>query len=307
MKAHSISLKLSLLLVLPAGIFLIGFLINCGDKKDQSVDIEELFPKEASGWEIRGEIEAYDYDGIFKYINGAGEVYRMYDYREMRVAHYAKENSPDITAEIFDMGKSEDAFGIFMHSTSGEDSRFGQGLRFVGGVLYFWESHYFISVFADDRTAETDHSVRNIALAISLAIGEEGIKPEIIDYIPLTENPVSEIRYFHLHTSLNYYYYLSPENILNLNRDTEAVLIRYTPDDLYLVYIGYPDDEAAGNARKSFVDSYIPEAGDEGIYEIEEGNWTAIKRKDRYLMIVFEAAERDIARNMIQMLHDKLP
>ncbi len=271
------------------------------------MNIEQLFPKESSGWKIQGEIEAYDYDGIFKYIDGAGEVYRMYAYREVRVAHYVKDNAPNLTVEIFDMGKAEDAFGIFMHSTSGGDSGIGQGSELVGGVLYFWKNRYFISVYADSRTPESDQAVINIAQTIALAIKEEGAKPKIIEYLPKVDNPPMETKYFHLHTSLNYYYYLSDQNILNLNKDTEAVLARYAPDDSYLVLIGYPDDKAAGDAYRSFIDSYIPEAGAEGIYEIEDENWTAVKQKGRYLIIVFEASGREIARNMIQAIYDRLP
>jgi hypothetical protein len=281
--------------------------MNCGNNKDITMDIEQLFPKESSGWKIEGALETYDYDGIFKYIDGAGEVYRMYDYREVRVAHYTKENASNITAEIFDMGKPEDAFGIFMHSTSGADSGIGQGSELIGGVLYFWKNRYFISVYADSRTPESDRAAMNIAQTISQAIKEEGAKPKIIEYLPEPGNPPAEIRYFHLHTSLNYYYYLSAENILNLNKDTEAVLARYVPDDSYLVFISYPDDKAAGDAYRSFIDSYIPEAGDEGIYKIEDESWTAIKQKSRYLILVFDAAGRESARNMIQAIYDILP
>jgi hypothetical protein len=290
-----------------AGIFLLGIIMNCGNNRDMTMNIEELFPKESSGWMIEDTLETYDYDGIFKYIDGAGEVYRMYAYREVLVAHYAKESAPNLTAEIFDMSKPEDAFGIFMHSTSGTDSGIGQGSEQVGGVLYFWKNRYFISVYADSRTPESDHAVMTIAQAIALAITEKGTKPKLIEYLPEAGNPPAEIKYFHLHTSLNYYYYLSPENILNLNKDTEAVLAGYAPDDSYLVIIAYPDNKAAGEARKSFIDSYIPEAGDEGIYEIEDENWTAIKQKGSFLIIVFEAADRESARNMIQAVIDILP
>ena len=45
----------------------------------------------------------------------------------------------------------------------------------------------------------------------------------------------------------------------------------------------------------------------EDMYEIEPENWTAIKRKGRYLIIAFEAVSRESALNMLQATYDKLP
>jgi len=106
---------------------------------------------------------------------------------------------------------------------------------------------------------------------------------------------------------LNYHYYLSDENILNLDKNTEAVLARYSPDDTYFVCIAYPSGELASKGYRSFKSLYIPEAGDEGVYEINPNKWTAIKQKGRYLLIVFDAVGRDSALAMIESVDNRLP
>jgi hypothetical protein len=65
--------------------------------------------------------------------------------------------------------------------------------------------------------------------------------------------PLSE-RYFHLHQTLNYHYYLARENVLNLSPETDAVLGRYQPGSMILLIIDYEDEGPAADALVSFGD-----------------------------------------------------
>jgi len=103
--------------------------INEGEK---SMHMREFVPNEIYGWKAQGEVEIYDRETIFDYIDGAGEIYLLYGFRKVMVFHLAKVDQPTIVVEIFDMGSAEDAFGVFSHAREGEEIGVGQGSEYRG-------------------------------------------------------------------------------------------------------------------------------------------------------------------------------
>jgi hypothetical protein len=269
---------------------------SCGEEKPQpkkkvDEDMSHLFPDDKMGWQATGNFKKYDWDGIFTYIDGAGEVFRMYDYRQVWVQKYIKPEMPEITVEIFDMGKPEDAFGIFMHSKEGTEFGLGQGSEFRGSILSFWKGKYFVSLTPSKGTTEVEKAMIAMALDISGRIEKKGEIPEIVYLLPEQNRIDNTLRFFHLHTSLNYHYYLSPENILNLIEKTDVAMAEYLPGAVFLACIKYPTQEDAKIARASFQENYLKRTGDENIVEIDNGVWTGIAGVDDYLIIVFDAIE----------------
>ncbi|MBD3218388.1 MAG: hypothetical protein GF310_08945 [candidate division Zixibacteria bacterium] len=289
---------------------ILSIFISCSGEneiqKDEAMKISDLFPSEIDGWSPSGEFETYDREGIFTYINGAGEVYRMYDFREVWVRHYEKEGAPEITVEIFDMGKPEDAYGVFQHASQGGDAGIGRESEFNGGLLSFWQGCYYVTLLPEKLTDDTKQAVLNAGSEIAKKIGDKGEKPELVSYMPTENRIANSLKYFHLHTSLNYHYYLASENILNLNESTDAALAVYDPDRVYLVLIEYPSPEDAEDARSSFISAYIPEAAEEGIYEVQSDNWTAIDKSNDYLIVVFDADSKQACLDLIKNVKENL-
>ena len=85
--------------------------IAAAQKEGETMKSKEFFPERKGGWDLQKGVKRYDEEGIFKYMDGAGEVYRLYGFRELTVARCARSGQPEITIELFDMGTSEDAFG----------------------------------------------------------------------------------------------------------------------------------------------------------------------------------------------------
>jgi hypothetical protein len=293
-----------------ATFLMLGIIISCSGEseiqEEEAMKISDLFPSDMDGWSPSGEFETYDREGIFTYINGAGEIYRMYDFREVWVRHYKKEGLPKITVEIFDMGKPEDAYGVFLHASQGGDAGIGQGSEFNGGLLSFWQGRYYVTLLPEKLTDETQQAVLNAGNQIAKKIGAKGKKPELVLYMPVENKIANSLKYFHLHTSLNYHYYLASENILNLSENTDAALAAYDPDRIYLVLIEYPSPEDADDARSSFISEYIPEAGEEGIYEVQSNNWTAIEKSGAYLIVVFDAGSKQACLDLIKKVKESL-
>ncbi len=291
-------------------------LTSCGNKqteelkkaeKTQEMDITQLFPAQSGDWNLETKPESYNRDSIFAYMDGAGEVYRMFDFQILWVGNYTNPAHPDINVEIFDMGIPQDAYGIFLHAR-GDDTTtvgIGQGSAFVGGVLMFWRNMYFVNITPEELTPDAEQTAKDIATKIASAIGQDGEKPELVDFLPSEGMIKNSLRYFHLYTTMNYHYYLADSNILNLDTNTNVALARYEPGQTYMVVISYPDDASAYDALQHFADDYLPEAF-EGAYETQKDHWTAMDKDQRYLMIVFDATSKEEAQKLINTVRADL-
>lgn len=189
----------------------------------------------------------YDEKTIFSYINGGAEVYKAYNMRQCLSRRYTKLEGPSIILDIFDMGSAEDAFGVFTHDTDGKAVDIGQDARFRPGWLSFWKHRYFVSIYAEEDTASAENAVDALGRKVSACIPQKGAKPDILLSLPADGLDVENIRYLHHPVILNYHFYLSDENILNLAAETKAVLANYRTggQSARLLLISYPDEKKA--------------------------------------------------------------
>ncbi len=268
--------------------------------------MHKLIPDIVLDWNAAGEIESYDRETIFDYINGAGEVYRQYDFRKLLVKRFRRADYPSVTVELFDMGSSRDAFGVFSHSREGEDAGIGQGSEFRGGLLCFWKNRFFICIYAEKRTDETDNAVLELAKSIEDTIKESGTLPELLSYLPKKGLMSTGIIYFHNQASLNYHYYLAENNILHLTDNTEAVIARYEPHKAFLLCIIYNNEDQAEKSLQDFIAGYMPEAGTTGLAQVEEDQWVKVKAVANFLVIALEAPTEAIAEGLIGAATEKI-
>ena len=112
------------------------------------------WPSASEGWKWDGKDEVYESRAIFNYIDGAGELYLAYNFKNLIVRQFEKTGFPHITAELYDMGSANDAYGIFSFERQDEDAGIGQGSEFGGGLLRFWKGKFFVSVYADGEGPE---------------------------------------------------------------------------------------------------------------------------------------------------------
>ncbi|UCC45396.1 MAG: hypothetical protein JSU65_05615 [Candidatus Zixiibacteriota bacterium] len=279
-------------------------LVSCGDgdmKRQSSVSpMQQFAPESVEGWALQDTVAVYDRETIFDYINGAGEVYLSYDFRELAVFQYARPDRPPITLEIFDMSEPSEAYGIFSHAREDEREGIGNGYEASGGLLCFWQSQYFVCVQAGGGSSDEQAAMRTIAGAVASQLPPGGEKPGLLDLLPTEGMTAYSSRYFHGHPSLNYHYYVSERNILGLSRNTNGALARYEPGSVFLVCIEYPSEAEASEARESFRDAYLPDAGESGMAQTENGKWTAISLKNKYLVIVLDAQTQQETDGLLQ-------
>jgi hypothetical protein len=273
-------------------------------------EMKKLLPQEMVGYKADAQDEFYDRQTTFRYMDGAAELYRSFAFKLLLVRRYLKPNAPAVIVELFDMALAEDAFGIFTFETGGEDMGVGQGSDYGGGLLRFWKGKFFVNVYAEQETPSTKQDVLQIAKTIARSLDGEGQKPKLIRYLPGEGLSERSIRYFHLHQSLNYHYFVSHQNILRLGEKTNAVLASYllpqTEGKTFLLIIQYPSQKMAGEALQSFVKAYMPEGSTSKTIKTENGRWAAAQSHREYVMIVFDAPDKEKAEELIQGARKKL-
>ena len=267
--------------------------------------LQESLPKKINGWKASTEDHIYNEKSIFEYINGGAEVYRAYNMKQCFARRYSIEKGPAIVLDIFDMGSPRDAFGVFTHDTDGNAVSVGQEGRYRPGWLSFWKHRYFISIYMEEETKEAEKAVLELGRNVASKITESGNKPKLLLKLPKDGLQAQSIRYLHHPIILNYHYYISDENILNITPQTEAVLATYQRNDheALLLIVKYPDVKTAKAANRNFYQNYLPDADTTGAARLEDGKWSAALQKDELLVIVLEADTRKEAHKLIATFH----
>ncbi len=270
-----------------------------------AMNLSKLLPEEIDRWSPQRPDETYDRDTIFDYMNGAGEIYVAYGFQKLLVREYGMAEEPRIVAELYDMTTSEDAFGIYSHDTDGKPIELGQNAVYAGGLLRFWKDRYFLRLLAERETAETKAVLMEMGAYIAKAIQKSGSLPRIIELLPKKGLLADQVKYFHNHISLAVHYYLADTNILNLDLQTEVVLGTYVKKDhkIRLLLVGYPDNEAALAAYAHFNRIYFADkpksSGNFRLEKIERNEYTGVRVKERFLVIVFESVDEQTCAGLI--------
>jgi hypothetical protein len=280
------------------------------EKDGRKAEMKRLLPLKVEDYKTDEKDEFYDRQTTFRYMDGAAELYRSYDFKLLMVRRYLKAGHPSLLVELFDMGSSEDAFGIFSYQTEEEEVEIGQGSDYGGGLLRFWKGKYFANVFAERETPAARKDILTIGEAIARDIKKEGSKPKLIKFLPEEGLSQGTIRYFHLHQVLNHHYFISHENILNLGARTNAVLATYPPPGekgkTFLLLIQYPDQKQAEKAFQSFLKAYMPEAVSSVAIRIENNKWTKAQLHKQYVIVVFDAPDKGKAEELIKITQTHL-
>ena len=281
-----------------------------GEQKGK-MNPEISLPAEAAGWKWDGKETRYDSKSVFQYMNGAAELYLAYGFQNLRVRRFEKPNQPPITLELYDMASSENAYGVFSFERQDEAAGIGQGSEFGGGLLRFWKGKHFVSIYADGGGVELESAILTMGRTTADLIQGMGPEPKLIDFIPGKDLGLVDrsVRYLKSHVLLNQRLFIAHQNILNLNRRTEALLAQYTreKEKTHLLLIRYPSVKEAKDAYQSFMGTYLPDAGGQDRLKTKDNKWTMAREKDEIVIVVFGALAAADAEALIKAIEEKLP
>ena len=292
-------------------VFLVISVLLGGASIAQAEALDEIsrgLPDKILAWAKGEEDVLYDDRTIFDYIDGAAEVYRAYNMKRCLSRRYETPHGPAVILDIFDMGSSEDAFGVFTYDQDGKELELGQGAFYRAGWLSMWKHRFFVSIYTEQETEATRAAVRELAEAVSRLIPIEGPKPRILDHLPSKGIHPGSVKFFHDHVVLNRHYYLAGENILNLGRHTDGALAAYERKEgsARLLLIEYPDRDKAQSAQTAFLKHYLPDADASGMALLENKQWCALKLHEKWLAIVLESSDRELAQQLLEEVTAKI-
>lgn len=264
-----------------------------------------FMPRTVGPW-VSEPDRVYNPETIFQYNDGAGEVYLSYHMKLLVSRRFHKDGRPDIVADLFNMGSSEDAFGVFTRDLDGEDAGIGQGSSYQAGLLTFWKDRYFGSVSAERETAESKDAVLELGRRIATAISKNGPTPRLLAALPPDGLDARHVCYLHDDSTLNAHFYVADKDILQLDRTASAVLAPYATagGKSFLLVVSYPDEGKAARAFESFSKSYMPGAKRPGIYRTVDKKWTASARAGTVVIVVFNADSDQFAMNQLAAVQE---
>jgi hypothetical protein len=262
----------------------------------------DLIPQEVEGWRQAPGVRIFNRQTIFDYIDGAGEVYRLYDFRYVHVGEFRKTGAEPVVVEVFDMGSAGDAYGIFTFYHEGQEVEIGQDAYLRPGLLSFWQDRYFVCVSTSPEGEQTDQVLQKIAESVARAIPRRGSPPAWLERFPARSRRPQSVRYFHNQASLNYHLFLSEDNIFKLDDKTECALARYGTGErsFHQFWVRYPDSLAAQAALKSVIHHCLPAGAVSGVAQDGNHRWTAITTHGWFVAAAFGVASRAEADSVRQ-------
>ncbi len=285
---------------------------NCTVNSAESQSgVSYAFPQRIAEAVRIGSPKTWNERTVFDYMNGAAELYLRYGFKLLHTASY-KLPGQTANVELYDLGSSKDAFGVFSWDTYGEHLQLGQGARYEGGVLRCWQDRFFIKVKGQSHSDAFKQFAIAIAEHIVRWIGKRGPLPDLISALPSQLKP-TDIRYFHCDEDLNSFYYVSTENVLGLSRSTEGVIADCSFGDakVKVVIIRYPSANARNEATRQLYGKVFPEnsrsmSGNQAFARLRGKFCGAVKfsgkRNEPLLAICFEAPSLDVAKGVLQSI-----
>ncbi|TFG97042.1 MAG: hypothetical protein E4H13_11460 [Calditrichales bacterium] len=290
------------LLVFTAILLFMNFKPSAYAEDTSMISWKDILPREINGWHPVRADEQYDRDTIFEYMNGAGELYLAYDFKNLMVREYEKTSAPSVIVEIYQMSSSRDAFGIYTQDLDGDPVEIGKEAIYAKGLLRFWQGDVFCRILAFAETENTRQLVLQLGRRIAGSIPTKSEKPAMLQILPSENLLPDDIHYFHTSISLNTHYYLANHNILDLDRTTQALLARYKKSEkkFRLLVVSYPNDERAGQALRQFARVYMKidstDIKGQVITRIEDNTYISAGNSGRFTYFIFEAATQEDCR-----------
>jgi hypothetical protein len=111
-------------------------------------DLASSLPDRVLDWKSSGKDMVYDRTTLFDYLDGGAEVYLAFGYKEVLVRKFADATRNEINLDIYDMGTSAEAFGLFSCDRQDPEAGIGQESEYGLGLLRFFQGRYFVSITA---------------------------------------------------------------------------------------------------------------------------------------------------------------
>lgn len=270
--------------------------------------LESLLPQKAKGFEKSELAKSFDRKNLYDYLDGGAELYLAYDFQNLLVQDY-KAGEKSITVEVYSTGTSQDAFGIYSLDQEGENIQIGDRANYGSGLLKFWKGNYFVRITDMNGNDHNKEAILELGNDIDGKMKMKGLEPKLLSKLPSEGLIPNSQRFFHKQIILNNLYFLSTENLLNLNESTSVVMGDYLLGkmSLKLLLVSYPDTSSAKSAFVNFCTKYlrVASSGNRVIQKIEEGKFVGAELEKNYLWLTFESKDEKATGAFLQNIRKR--
>lgn len=125
----------------------------------------------------------YKPDTLYQYIDGGADVYLLYDFQVLLHQNF-KSGAAEVTADIYDMGRTDDAFGIYSAERSPKYNYIVMGAEGYRskGVLNFFQDRYYVKLAGSGTGA--DALLDQFARTLSTRIAGNRMLPPVLSKLP---------------------------------------------------------------------------------------------------------------------------
>ena len=157
----------------------------------------EVFP-EINGLEKDGEVEIYNSDNLYDYINGAADSYLNYDFESLDLQRYRGENDQSLKIEIYKHSNASTGFGIYSSERPAEGNwvKIGDQGYFEKGILNFYKGRYYVKIMTYDIENSKDMLV-NTASSVSEKLDCDKEILTVFELFPSERKKENSEKYIH--------------------------------------------------------------------------------------------------------------
>lgn len=260
-----------------------------------TVELINLIPTndEITDWERVEPITTYVGKEIFKdRLYGERALFLSYNFLKQASVDYKNLKlgpDPFLRLDIYDMGTSEDAFGIYCMNrfpAAKYNAWIGDESIVDGKFSYLWKGRYFVEIEAFEYADDIYNGMINLAKAVDKKIQSDGKFPDLFKLLPKEHRVRRSERFFHEFVALKKIYaYVDQAKTLNLNDQTSGVTAQYRSKEsngliletVKLLLIEYPDQKLATSAYNSYAEFLQKDQS----FVVESSNSTSLILKKR--------------------------
>ena len=149
-------------------------------------DAKDFTFPEITGWKQSEEIQTFIPKTLYEYINGAADLYLMYDFEELKVAEYMNEKKASVTVEVYRHKTPVHAFGIYSEERLSNANIVDIGAQgyIEEDVLNFLAGPYYVKMTCYKIESGAQEVLISFAKKVAENLGERGALPSILGSFP---------------------------------------------------------------------------------------------------------------------------
>ena len=167
-------------------------LVRFESSQSEAGSMASFFPPEVGSYSLLGQVRSYAKENLYEYVDGHAEYFISAGFVSLQVGDYRRTGSqnrePDVVVDIYDMGKSIQAFGVLSDESGGKLTELQEGLtgfRTPSGMS-FVKGKYYVRMASYDENASLDLFARRVAGAMGAGTqtqSEFSMLPDIGDVV----------------------------------------------------------------------------------------------------------------------------